>query len=97
MKNNFFTTGIFAATLLLGINVNAQDVKVKKTPAEKMERLDTDKDGLLSLEEVSQSKKGKMAEKFEMIDTNGDGFIDLAELEARVANRKKKKHQKERS
>ena len=92
MKNNFFTTGIFAAALFLGINANAQDVKVKKTPAEKIERLDTDKDGMLSLEEVSQSKNGKMAEKFETIDTNGDGFLDLTELEARAANRKKKKH-----
>lgn len=94
MKRSFFTTGIFAAFLFLGINAQAQEVqetKVPKTPAQKIERLDSDKDGRLSLEEVSKAKKGKMAEKFDAIDTNGDGFIDISELEARAEKRKNRK------
>ena len=94
MKNSFFTTGIFTAFLFLGMNAQAQEaqeVKVPKTPAQKIERLDSDKDGRLSLEEVSKAKKGKMAEKFNTIDTNGDGFIDITELEARAEKRKNRK------
>lgn len=91
MKNSFFKAIVFTAALLLGIGAQAQEKKGPKTPAEVMERLDTDKNSLLSLEEVSKSKKGKMAEKFDSIDTNGDGFIDITELEARQEKRKNRK------
>lgn len=42
-----------------------------------LEKMDANKDGLLSKTEV----KGRMAEKFDMIDANGDGQLSRAELE----------------
>ena len=92
MKNSFLKTGIILGALFLSAGIYAQEPKVRKTPAEKMERLDANKDGLLSLDEVSKTKNGKMAENFSKIDSNEDGFIDITELEARAAKRENRKN-----
>jgi len=98
MKKRIFTTGIFIITLLLAINTQAQDKKGRKnggSPEKLIERLDTNKDGQLNLEEVSQAKRGKLAENFETADTNNDGFLNAEEIKIYMEENRKKRTKKQ--
>ena len=87
--------GIFVLGLLAFSNVNAQEKKGKKDPKVAFERLDTNKDAKLSLEELEArdekvKESGDEAKKpvdtkkmFERKDKNKDGFLDLEEFSAR--------------
>ncbi|CDF81003.1 hypothetical protein BN863_32910 [Formosa agariphila KMM 3901] len=91
-------------TLVLGLlafsNVNAQEKKEKRDPKVVFERLDTNKDAKLSLEELEARDEkvkegGNEAKKpvdtktmFERKDKNKDGFLDLEEFSARPPKKK---------
>lgn len=50
----------------------------RRTPAEIIAQMDTNKDGQISAAEA----RGPMKDNFSMIDTNNNGLISLAELKA---------------
>lgn len=85
MKKNTVKTGIISGmfVFLFALNMNAQPSdrkeRGKKPPTfkELLEKMDTDKDGKLSKNEV----KGPLKEIFKKIDTDEDGFISKNEFE----------------
>lgn len=93
LKFSVLVVCLFAFT-----QINAQDTKREKpTPAERFAKIDTNQDGVLSLEEFS-AKKGKkettaeeQAERFAKIDTDANGTISLEEFSAKKGKKKKKK------
>ncbi|WP_299777609.1 EF-hand domain-containing protein [uncultured Formosa sp.] len=81
--------------LLSFSNISAQEEKQKRDPKVAFERLDTNEDGKLSLEELEarevrvkendENKKPPVDTKkmFARKDKNSDGFLDLEEFSAR--------------
>lgn len=70
----------FAVTPIL-----AGDKDVKHTPEEKLAKLDTDKDGKVSLDEFKagmQKDPEKAEAKFKKKDADHDGFVTLEEMKA---------------
>jgi Ca2+-binding EF-hand superfamily protein len=53
-----------------------------KKGAKMMERIDTDKDGFLTKDEMLEAHKARLDEMFERDDTNGDGKLSPEELKA---------------
>ncbi|MFB9057134.1 EF-hand domain-containing protein [Mariniflexile ostreae] len=91
--------GVAILSLLAFSQVDAQEKKAKKGPEVAFEKLDTDKDGKLSLEEFKartiKSKPGAENSKpvnhekaFTRKDANADGFIDMEEFKARPEKKK---------
>ncbi len=84
MKKMSLKTSIMTALLLcFGIsfsNAQSKDEKRKKRPtfSELVEKMDENKDGKISLEEV----KGPLKEHFTSIDTDEDGFMSEEEFKA---------------
>ena len=73
----------FCLALLAGAPVFAAGKKAH------MSKMDTDKDGKVSMSEFMAAKHGKKAEAhFKQIDTNADGFLSTDEMAA--AHRAKK-------
>ncbi|MGI9526085.1 MAG: EF-hand domain-containing protein [Weeksellaceae bacterium] len=73
---------LIGCSLFLGassLNAQAYNNKGLQTAEEIFERLDTNKDNRISLEE-SKTTRGRMHERFSEIDTNNDGYIVLEEL-----------------
>ena len=62
---------------------------------EQMKRLDTDKDGRISLEEANKAENGKLKKNFSEIDTNADKYIDEAEMKAFRQRKMQEKKRKE--
>lgn len=58
-----------------------------------VEKMDTNKDGKVSMEEMKAMKMNNLEEHFKEADTNGDGFIDKAEMDAHHAAMKMKGHE----
>ena len=52
--------------------------------AQDMATMDTDADGMLSMEEMTASMPDMTEETFTAVDTNADGMIDEAEYQAAV-------------
>ena len=52
--------------------------------AQDMATMDTDADGMLSMEEMTASMPDMTEETFTSVDTNADGMIDEAEYQAAV-------------
>jgi Ca2+-binding EF-hand superfamily protein len=84
MKNNRFKTTVFlfAATLFFtsssfGQERNKGDRKKPPTFDQLLEKMDANKDGKLSKEEI----KGPLKNDFAKVDTNEDGFISKEEFE----------------
>lgn len=95
MRNKKVKIAVVACGLLvMTFQAKAQE-KEPPSPEKVIERLDTDKDGKLSLEEAKQAKRGKLAEHFDKIDTDKDGYISNAELTAMNEKRKGKKKKKD--
>ncbi|NBR48224.1 EF-hand domain-containing protein [bacterium] len=95
MKKSLFLSTLIVATslALLGANpVRAQDGAKKKDPAKKYEKLDTDKNGSVSLDEFKASKKdpAKAESVFNAKDTNKDGALSLEEFSAKKPKSPKK-------
>ena len=76
-------TGILIAAVMLSASSckstkeTATDANVSDAVKEMLSRMDANKDGKLSKEEV----RGQLLTNFATIDTNSDGFISAAELE----------------
>ncbi|MGN6519612.1 MAG: HvfA family oxazolone/thioamide-modified RiPP metallophore [Dokdonella sp.] len=58
-----------------------------------IEKMDSNKDGKVSMDEMKAMKTAHLEEHFKEADTNGDGFIDKAEMDAHHAAMKKKGHE----
>ncbi len=90
---------VLVVCLFAFAQMNAQDTKREKpTPAERFANLDTNKDGVLNLEEFSAQKGKKettaedQAERFAKMDTDTSGSISQEEfLAAGKADKKGKK------
>ena len=79
MKNLKIKTIAFIAFAMVSgsiLNCNAQDKKPMHDPETMLKKLDTDKDGKLSVEEFNVKAKAD----FEKIDKNNDGYLELKEL-----------------
>jgi len=63
------------------------DEKKRMSASEKIEKMDTDDDGKVSLEEYRAAKEARLEKWFGKMDADGDGFVTAEELEA-----KKKQH-----
>lgn len=79
-----FLTVMMLGGMLATTGVYAQDKteKPKRDPEQMFNKLDADKDGKLSKEEVDKSEKGRLKENFTAIDTNKDTYLDKDELKA---------------
>jgi hypothetical protein len=84
---------LFSIVLILGTATSfaqpkgGQNGQKPPTPEETMTKMDTNKDGKLSKEEV----KGPLKDDFTKIDTDKDGFLSSEELKkAPKPNRKEK-------
>jgi uncharacterized low-complexity protein len=58
-----------------------------------IEKMDSNKDGKVSMDEMKAMKTANLEQHFKEADTNGDGFIDKAEMDAHHAAMKKKGHE----
>ena len=54
-----------------------------------IEKMDSNKDGKISMDEAKTAKMADLEQHFKSVDTNGDGFIDKAEMDAHHAAAKK--------
>ncbi len=57
-------------------------------PDKVFEKLDADKDGKISKEEVDKADRPRMKENFSKIDADGDGFISKEELKKMLEQRR---------
>jgi len=57
-------------------------------PDKVFEKLDTDKDGKISKEEVDKADRPRLKENFSKIDTDNDGFISKEEFKKMVEKRR---------
>ena len=55
--------------------------RAQKRAARMMDRLDANDDGLISEEELSKMRSGRMGRMFDRVDSNGDGSISKAEFD----------------
>ena len=55
----------------------------RPTPEMVIDRLDSNEDGKLSLEEAKKGPRGRLAQNFENLDADKDGFVTLEELKNR--------------
>lgn len=84
---------VVLALTLFSFNSTAQRPTEGHPPsAEKViEKLDTDKDGVISKVEAESAEKKRIAEHFDKIDTDQNGFISKEELEAMHEKRKQRR------
>jgi uncharacterized low-complexity protein len=54
-----------------------------------VEKMDSNKDGKVSMDEAKAAKMADLETHFKAVDTNGDGFVDKAEMDAHHASMKK--------
>tara|TARA_R110002049_G_C9175812_1_gene562629 strand:+ start:8557 stop:8850 length:294 start_codon:yes stop_codon:yes gene_type:complete len=91
--------GVTVLGLLAFSQVNAQEKKDKKGPEVAFAKLDTNKDGKISLDEfkarVVKAKEGDENKKpmdpakvFAKKDANSDGFIDMDEFKTKPTKKK---------
>ena len=99
MKSSIFKIGVFGFGLLMIGQLRAQERDGKRhgapNPERVMAHLDTSKDGLISLEEAKEAKRGRLSENFETVDGNSDGFLDIQELTAMQEKRRAKRSKRE--
>lgn len=76
------------ATTLVATSAFADGQAMK---AGKQIKVDTNGDGLISLEELSAREGVDAAKIMQRVDTNGDGFLDLAERETAKLQREDRK------
>ncbi|MBI3838875.1 MAG: EF-hand domain-containing protein [Planctomycetia bacterium] len=92
-------TAVFLAfVVLIATTAPAQAAKGKKsqrTPEQVFKRLDTNRDGALSLAELvgkrTDEKAIKAEQAFKRLDKDGDGSVTLSEFRAHNAGKKKAK------
>ena len=53
-----------------------------------VEKMDTNKDGKVSMDEAKAAKMADLEQHFKDVDTNGDGFVDKAERQGSVLRRR---------
>jgi len=58
-----------------------------------VEKMDSNKDGKVSMDEAKAAKMADLEQHFKDVDTNGDGFVDKAEMSAHHAAMNKKGHE----
>lgn len=84
------------AFFAVSFSIQAQDKKREPNPEKMLERMDTDKNGTISLEEFKSVKRKKEVEakvlekNFAKIDTDSNGQITLEELKKQPKKEKKK-------
>jgi Ca2+-binding EF-hand superfamily protein len=93
MRNELMAKLFKAAVLgvlVIGLGVSpalaGAGKRAKKSPEQRFQKLDTNKDGGLSLEEIKGKGKkdpAKVEKRFKKLDRNGDGKVTLAELQGR--------------
>jgi Ca2+-binding EF-hand superfamily protein len=85
-KNITIATAIAASITLFGASLcHAEDAPKKApNPQKKFEKIDTDKNGSISLEEFKAHAKNpdKAEKKFTKLDTDKNGSLSLAEFSA---------------
>ncbi len=93
MKNNILKTVTLGLGLITFSSVNAQEAPKNKEA--KFEKIDTNKDGQLSLEEFANYReaireknekepaKGDYSKRFKQIDTDQNGFLSKEEFKNR--------------
>jgi len=94
MKKTSWIALLGVAALAMPFAVNAEETapKPKKPKPSQVEKLDTDKDGKVSVEEYAAPSKAK----FKKMDRDGDGFLVAEEFKKLPkASKKDKKVQKE--
>lgn len=72
-------SGTYAQQKGRGKNIN---------PDKAFEKLDTDKDGKISKEEVDKADRPRLKENFSKIDADGDGFISKEEFKKMMDKRR---------
>ncbi|MDW5289482.1 EF-hand domain-containing protein [Formosa sp. PL04] len=100
MKFKTITFGILSlAFFTVSFSAQAQDQKQDKqapNPEKQMERLDTDQNGTVSLDEFKSSKRKndvdpeRLEKNFSKMDSDSNGELSLEELQAQPKGKSKK-------
>lgn len=81
---------ILTLAICSGDTIHAQQKGRGKNidPDKVFEKLDADKDGKISKEEVDKADRPRLKENFSKIDADGDGFINKEEFKKMVEKRR---------
>ena len=96
MKTTFLKIGLFTLALLSFSQIDAQNKK-KQKPEKMFAKIDTNKDGSVSLEEFKAQKVKKeipakeQEKRFTAMDTDANGGVNLEEYKAAIAKMTEKK------